>query len=231
MPSLAKDPLFAAERHGKIEMTELIKQRDSAESDLPRLFYIRHGETEWSLSGQHTGRTDLPLTAHGEEEARQLEASLHELRFSAVLTSPRQRARQTCALAGLELRAEIESDLSEWDYGDYEGQRSVDIRKSRPDWNIFRDGCPNGETPAQISDRADRLIARLRLLNGNIALFSHGHFGGVLAARWIGLPVIDGQHFSLSSGSLSILTSDPRHPDVTVIGLWNFTPHRLSSQQ
>jgi probable phosphoglycerate mutase len=201
----------------------------SAESGILRLFLIRHGQTEWSLSGQHTGRTELPLTAQGEDEARQLRPSLHEIRFANVLTSPRQRARQTCALAGLELRAEIEPDLSEWDYGDYEGQRSVDIRKVRPDWNIFRDGCPNGETPAQISERADRLSARLQLLNGNVALFSHGHFGCVLAARWIGLPVIDGQHLSLNSGSLSILGNDPRHPDVAVIGLWNFTPHLLPS--
>jgi probable phosphoglycerate mutase len=197
------------------------------ESDRLQVFYIRHGETEWSISGQHTGRTDIPLTAQGEDEARQLEPYLKATPFASVLISPRQRARQTCALAGLELQAASEPELSEWDYGDYEGQRSADIRKSRPDWNIFRDGCPNGESPAQVSDRADRLIARLRLLKGNVALFSHGHFGAVLATRWLGLPIIAGQHFALSSGSLSILASDARHPDVAVLGLWNFTPRRL----
>jgi probable phosphoglycerate mutase len=205
-----------------------MKQPLSPESRRLRVFYIRHGETEWSLSGQHTGRTDIPLTAHGEDEARQLEPYLRGMQFAAVLTSPRQRARQTCALAGLPGDAKIEPDLSEWDYGDYEGQRSAEIHQSRPGWNIFRDGCPNGETPAQISDRADRLIARLRSLNGDIALFSHGHFGSVLAARWIGLAVIEGQHFALGSGSLSILTTDARHPDVPVIGLWNFVPSSFS---
>ncbi len=208
----------------------MTKHSDSAENEFPRLFYIRHGETEWSRSGQHTGRTDLPLTAQGEDEARQLAPYLSNIRFSSVLTSPRQRARRTCALAGLELPAGAEPDLSEWDYGDYEGLRSVDIRKQRWDWDIFRDGCPNGETPEQISDRADRLIARLRALKGNIALFSHGHFGAVLAARWIGLSITEGRHFPLHSGSLSILTNDSRHPDAAIIGLWNFAPRALPNE-
>lgn len=128
-------------------------------------------------------------------------------------------ARQTCALAALTPVAEIEPDLQEWDYGDYEGQRSVDIRKSRPNWNLFRDGGPRGETPGQVSDRADRLIARLRAMDGKVALFSHGHFGCVLAARWIGLPVIEGQHFLLGTASLSILDYEPRNPEVPVIVL------------
>jgi len=208
-------------------MAELTQHGDAGERAPLRLFYIRHGETEWSRSGQRTGRTELTLTAHGEDEARQLEPYLGGIRFSLVLTSPRERARQTCMLAGLEAQAATDPDLAEWDYGDYEGLRSVDIRKIRPDWNIFQDGCPNGETPTQISDRADRLIGRLRSLCGNVAVFSHGHFGGVLAARWIGLPVIHGQSFALNSGALSILASDPRHPEVTVLGLWNFTPHGL----
>jgi probable phosphoglycerate mutase len=195
-----------------------------------RVYVIRHGETAWSLSGQHTGRTDIPLTAQGEEEARELEPYLQGIRFSTVLTSPRARARRTCALAGLDAGAAVEPDLSEWDYGDYEGQRSVEIRKARPDWNIFRDGCPGGETPAAIAGRADRLIARLRRLHGNVALFSHGHFGLVLAARWIGLDVVEGQHFSLSTGSLGVLSNDPRHPDVPVLALWNFTPRRHAGQ-
>lgn len=139
-----------------------------------RLYLIRHGETEWSLSGRHTGRTDVPLTARGEDEARALAPRLREIPFAHVLSSPLQRARRTCELTMLGAAAEIEPDLAEWDYGDYEGQRSMDIRKQRPGWNVFRDGCPHGEMPAQVSERADRLIAHLRALDGNVALFSHG---------------------------------------------------------
>ncbi len=193
----------------------------------PRLWFIRHGETAWSLSGQHTGRTDIPLTAHGETEARELEHQLREIRFSHVLTSPRQRAARTCELAGLGRAAEIEPDLAEWDYGDYEGQLSADIRKGRPGWDIFRDGCPHGETPMQIAGRADRLIDRLGALTGNVALFSHGQFGVVLAARWIGLAVVHGQNFSLGPASLSILSHTPHHPKVRVIELWNAVPGYL----
>ena len=188
---------------------------------LPRLYLIRHGETEWSRSGQHTGRTDILLTARGEERARELGQRLRNIQFGRVLTSPRQRARRTCELAGLGAAAEIEPDLTEWDYGDYEGQRSADIRMQRPDWNLFRDGCPRGETPAQISDRADRLIARLRVLDGKVALFSHGHFGRVLAARWIGLPVGEAQRFLLETASLSILDHEHNNVELPVIALWN----------
>jgi broad specificity phosphatase PhoE len=186
-----------------------------------RLYFIRHGETEWSLSGQHTGRTDLPLTANGEDEARELGKHLRDIRFAHVLTSPLKRARQTCELVGLDKLAKIDPDLAEWDYGDYEGQRSVEIRKGRPDWNVFRDGCPHGETPAQISSRADRLRARLSKLDGNVALFSHDQLGGVLAACWIGLTVEQGQHFPLGTASLSIFALDSHHPNVPVIALWN----------
>jgi probable phosphoglycerate mutase len=161
------------------------------------------------------------LTGQGEQDARKLGERLRDLTFSQVFTSPRQRARRTCELAGLGPVAKIEPDLAEWDYGDYEGQHSVDIRKARPDWNLFRDGCPRGEMPAQVSDRADRLIARLRALDGNVALFSHGHFGCVLAVRWIGLPVIEGQHFLLGTASLSLLGCEPSHPEVPVIERWN----------
>jgi broad specificity phosphatase PhoE len=192
-----------------------------------RLYLIRHGQTAWSLSGQHTGRTDIPLTARGEDEAKGLALRLQAIPFAHVLTSPRQRARRTCELVGLGPAAEIEPDLAEWDYGDYEGVRSVDIRKMRADWNLFRDGCPNGETPAHVSARADRLIARLRQLDGNVALFSHGQFGSVLAARWIGLPPIEAQHFALGTASLSILGCDPHHPKVPVIALWNEASHEL----
>jgi probable phosphoglycerate mutase len=189
-----------------------------------RLYLVRHGETEWSLSGRHTGRSDIPLTAHGEVEASDLRRWLTHVQFSAVLTSPLQRARQTCELAGLAAAAEIEPNLEEWDYGDYEGRRTVDIRKERPGWDVFRDGCPHGEAPSQVSDRADRLIARLRALSSNVALFSHGQFGCVLVARWIGLPVIHGQHFSFGPARLSILSHDRDHLEVRVIELWNAAP-------
>jgi probable phosphoglycerate mutase len=187
----------------------------------PRLYLVRHGETAWSLSGQHTGRTDIALTAHGEDQARELAPRLRGIAFAHVLTSPRHRAQQTCGLAGLGTTAAIEPDLAEWDYGDYEGLRSVDIRKTRADWNIFRDGCPHGETPAQVSGRADRLIARLRALEGNIALFTHGHFGCILGIRWIGLPLVEAEHFPLATASLSILGYDANHPEATVMALWN----------
>lgn len=189
-----------------------------------QIYLIRHGETEWSLSGQHTGRTDIPLTAHGEEEARALAPSLRGIAFSRVLTSPRQRARQTAELTGLGAAAEIEPDLAEWDYGDYEGIRSVDIRKQRPDWNVFQDGCPNGETPDQVAARADRLIRHLCTFDGNVALFSHGQFGCSLAVRWIGLAVIEAQHFSLGTASLSVLGYAAGHPKRRVIAKWNMAP-------
>jgi probable phosphoglycerate mutase len=150
-----------------------MKASTSSTSSTLRLYFIRHGETEWSLSGRHAGRTDLPLTPNGEDEARELGKHLLDIPFAHVLTSPLKRALQTGELAGLDKTPEIEPDLAEWDYGDYEGQRSADILKERPDWNVYRDGCPRGETPAQVSARSDRLIARLRKLDSNIALFTH----------------------------------------------------------
>lgn len=154
-------------------------------------------------------------------QARELGKHLLGISFAQVLTSPLKRAQQTCALVGLDTPPEIEPDLAEWDYGDYEGLRSVDIRKERPDWNIYQDGCPHGEMPAQVSARADRLLARLRAQDGNIALFSHGQFGCVLAARWIELALVEAQHFTLGTASLSIFSFNPHHPDVPVIALWN----------
>ena len=195
---------------------------------LPRIYLIRHGETAWSLSGQHTGRTDVPLTAKGEQDARDLAERLRAVRFSRVFTSPRQRAQRTCELVGLGAVAEIEPDLSEWDYGDYEGQRSEDIRTGRPGWNLFQDGCPRGESPGQVSERADRVIARLRALEGNTASFSHGHFGRVLAARWIGLPVSQAQHFLLSTASLSILGYEHNLAAESAIILWNLVANKAS---
>jgi broad specificity phosphatase PhoE len=196
----------------------------------PRLYVIRHGETAWSLSGRHTGRTNLPLTAHGQGGARVLGKYLRDIQFAHVLSSPLQRARRTCELAQPEAVAEIEPDLAEWDYGDYEGKHSAHIRKVQPGWSVFRDGCPGGEMPDQISARADRLIARLGAIKGNVALFTHGQFARVLAARWIGLPVAIGVHFSLDTASLSILGDNPDHPDVRVMSLWNFAPGLTSGE-
>ncbi len=194
---------------------------DEASLPGPALYLIRHGETEWSLSGRHTGRTDLALTAHGEDRARALRPVLAAISFARVFTSPLRRATRTCALAGLAASAETEPDLAEWDYGDYEGLRSSDIRAARPGWNAYRDGCPGGESVAQIAARADRLIDRLRALNGNVALFSHGQFGCSLAVRWIGLPVAAGQHLQLDPASIGVLAFNPSHPGLAVIARWN----------
>lgn len=188
---------------------------------LQSLYLVRHGETAWSLSGQHTGRTDVSLTEQGERDARELAERLRGVSFSRVFTSPLQRARRTCELAALNRVAEIEPDLAEWDYGNYEGMRAGDIRKGRPDWNVFRDGCPNGESPVQVSKRADRLIARLRTLEGDLAIFSHGHFGRVLAVRWIGLEIEQAQHFLLNTASLSILGYGHNLVEEPAIVLWN----------
>ena len=182
----------------------------------PVLYYIRHGETAWSLTGQHTGKTDLPLTAQGEVQAAALAARLSGIDFSQVLTSPLLRARRTCELAGLGGRVLAVPDLAEWDYGDYEGLTTPDIRKQRPDWNLFRDGCPNGEMPDQIVQRVDRLIRNLVAMQANIAIFSHGHFGQALAARWLDLPVINGPHFVLDPATLSILGFKPGLPELRV---------------
>ncbi len=186
-----------------------------------QLYLIRHGETAWSITGQHTGITDLALTTHGEQQARALAPALRAIDFKRVLTSPRLRARQTSDLAGFGQVAELEPDLTEWNYGDYEGRRTIDIRQQIPGWNLWRDGCPHGETPGDISARADRLLARLLPLSGSVALFSHGQFGSALAVRWIELAVIQGQHFALGPATISIMAHDIDHPTVPVISLWN----------
>jgi len=190
----------------------------------PRLYVIRHGETAWSLSGQHTGRTDIPLTTRGEKQAVALGHEISGIHFAHVLASPMQRARRTCELARPDLTVTIEPDLMEWDYGDYEGKLSVDIRAARPGWNVFHDGCPGGESPVAITDRADRLIAGLGALTGDVALFTHGQFACVLAMRWIGMPIVEAIHFVLGTASLSILGDNPDHAEVRVIALWNLTP-------
>jgi broad specificity phosphatase PhoE len=187
-------------------------------------YVIRHGETEWSRSGRHTGRTEVPLSAQGEQNARRLAGALGEVRFSLVLTSPRGRARRTCELAGLGGSAATDPDLAEWDYGDYEGLTSAEILKARPGWELFRDGCPGGESPAQVSARADRLIARIASVAGDAALFSHGHFGRALAARWAGLPVVDGQLLLLDTASYGVLSFEHGSHRAPVIARWNLSP-------
>jgi probable phosphoglycerate mutase len=166
------------------------------------------------------------LTTHGQEESRALAPCLRTVHFTRVLCSPLLRARQTCALAGFAADAEIEPDLAEWDYGDYEGRRTVEINQDVPGWNVWLEGCPHGETPADIAARADRLLTRLRTLSGDIVLFSHGQFGAALAARWIGLAVLEAQHLALGPASISILAYEAGHPDVPVIALWNAGPTR-----
>ncbi len=188
---------------------------------LPQIFLVRHGETDWSLSGRHTSHTDIPLTEAGEDSARVLGRRLRGKHFTQVLTSPRQRSLRTCELAGLGLQAESTEDLSEWDYGDYEGITSIEILEERPDWNLFRDGCPNGESADQVSDRADRFIARLRMLEGDVVLFSHGHFGRVLGARWIGMPVRDARRLLFDPTALCLLTYEKDRAESPVIALWN----------
>jgi broad specificity phosphatase PhoE len=188
------------------------------------LYLIRHGETAWSISGQHTGLTDIALTARGEDQARALAPYFAKVRFASVFSSPLMRARRTCELAGLGAAAQNESDLMEWHYGDYEGRRSVDIVRERPGWSVWADGCPHGETPAMVSERADRLLIRLRAIPGNVALFSHGQFGSALAARWLGSPVSMGQHLALSPATVSTLSVARDHPDIPVISLWNSAP-------
>jgi len=191
---------------------------------LARLYLVRHGQTDWAELGRHTSRSQVPLNAAGRRAARRLAGALQGVTFSRVWVSPRDRTRQTCVLAGLGRRMAIEPDLVEWDYGDYEGLTSAEILLRRPGWNLFRHGCPNGESPAQVSRRADRLLARLRRQGGNIALFSHGHFGRVLAARWVKLPVGAGQRLLLEPASLSILDHEHQRPDSPVIALWNAGP-------
>jgi len=191
---------------------------------LPVVYLARHGETAWSLSGQHTGLTDLPLTERGERNARSLGERLKGLAFARVLTSPLQRAVRTCELAGFGAEAEVDRDLLEWDYGQYEGRRSADIRKERPDWQLFRDGCPGGESPDQVGTRADRVVSQVRALDGNVLLFSSGHFLRLLAARWLGLEAGAGRYFLLSTASLSALGYEHDRSE-PVIRLWDDTRH------
>ena len=182
------------------------------------VYVVRHGETEWSLSGQHTGVTDIPLTENGQAVARRLRPVLAEPSFQLVLTSPLRRARETCELAGLGSRAVLEPDLREWNYGEYEGLTRKEIHAKAPGWMIFRDGCPGGETPAQVGARADRVIARVRAAPGDVVLFAHGHVFRVLMARWIGFPPSAGQHFLLDTATLNVLGY---YRDSPAVKIWN----------
>jgi probable phosphoglycerate mutase len=195
------------------------------DNQLPVIYIARHGETAWTITGQHTGLTDLPLTPQGEKNAKALGDRLKGMTFAEVLTSPLQRAKKTCALAGFGSVAEVESDLLEWDYGEYEGLRSAEIRAKRPDWQLFRDGAPGGESPAQVMARADNIWKRVRNVQGSVLLFTSGHFIRVLAARWIGLePSVHGMSFLLSTASLSAVGYD-QDLSRPVIRLWNDTHH------
>ena len=182
------------------------------------LFAIRHGETEWSLSGQHTGMTDIPLTDNGRRLAERMRPVLAKENFDLVLVSPLQRARLTCELAGLGDRSVIDPDLIEWDYGEYEGLTSPQIHATRPGWLIFRDGCPGGETPEQVAARADRVIARARAAAGDVALFAHGHVLRVLASRWVGLGAEIGRHLLLDTGTLCVLGY---YGETPALKIWN----------
>jgi probable phosphoglycerate mutase len=187
-----------------------------------KVYLLRHGETEWSLNGRHTGVTDIPLTENGRKLARQLQPILAREKFVMVLTSPLQRARETCELAGLGTVASVDRDLMEWNYGEYEGLTTEQIRQTRPNWSVFSDGCPGGESPLQVSVRADRIVSRVRAMDGNVALFSHGHILRVLAARWINLSASYGENFLLDTATLNVLGYYRESP---AFKIWNAPLH------
>jgi probable phosphoglycerate mutase len=193
-------------------------------TELPVVYLARHGETEWSASGRHTGLTDIPLTERGERNARRLGERLRGIVFGKVFTSPLRRAARTCELAGFGAAAEVDRDLLEWNYGHYEGRTTGEIRGERPDWQLFRDGCPGGESPAGVGARADRVVARVRALKGNTLLFSSGHFLRVLAARWLDMEPAAGRYFMLGTASLSALGYEHSLTE-PVIRLWDENRH------
>ncbi|MBY0528832.1 MAG: histidine phosphatase family protein [Rhabdochlamydiaceae bacterium] len=192
---------------------------------LRKIYLIRHGETSWTLSGQHTGKTDLPLTPKGEQDALLLGKRLKGHTFEKILTSPLKRAEHTCELAGLAKHVYRDPDLVEWNYGDYEGLTTQEIHKRSPNWTIFERGAPNGESLSDVSARANKILAKIHSIHGDIALFSHGHFLRILAARWLNLPAQEGKHLLLSACSLSILSYERQTP---VLALWNDTSHLQS---
>ena len=183
------------------------------------IILVRHGETEWSLSGQHTSHTDIPLTEHGREQARQAARALAGVGFSLVLCSPLLRARETCRLVGFEQAAEPCDDLHEWDYGDYEGSTSAELHNRWPDWDLWRDGCPGGESPAQVGDRVGRVLARVASVDAEVLCVAHGHVLRVLAARWLGMDVAAGAHFALATAGLGVLGHE--HETTPVLSRWS----------
>jgi probable phosphoglycerate mutase len=187
-----------------------------------RVVLVRHGETEWSRLGRHTGRTDVPLTAEGRRQAARVAVAVAGRAWSLVLTSPLQRAAETCRLAGLGDRAEPDPDLEEWDYGDYEGLTTRQILEIRPGWRLWADGCPGGETAAQVAERADRVVARCRRLEGRAILFAHGHLLRVLGSRWVGADPAFGAHIVLSTAAIGVLGWEHAVPGI--FG-WNHTAH------
>ena len=187
----------------------------------PLAFLVRHGETAWSLSGQHTGRTDLPLTPGGEANALRLGERLRGHAFGLVSTSPLQRATRTCELAGFGGVVEPDADLVEWDYGRYEGKTTAEIRAENPTWDLFREGCPGGESPAAVAERADRIVARVRMATGAVLLFSSGHFLRVLAARWCGLDVTFARYLLLDTGTVSVLGYAHNDVHEPALKYWN----------
>jgi broad specificity phosphatase PhoE len=182
------------------------------------VFLIRHGETEWSLNGRHTGISDIPLTEKGRQVARLWQPYAGARKFALVLSSPLQRARETCELAGLAGQAQIEDDLREWNYGEYEGRTPQQIRAAQPGWLIFRDGCPGGESPDEVATRVDRVITRIRAATGDVAIFAHGHLLRVFGARWLELPACAGSHFLLETATLCVLSS---YHAVPAVKRWN----------
>lgn len=195
---------------------------------LQSIYLVRHGETAWSLSGQHTGLTDLPLTKRGEQRAIWLRDRLAGISFAKVFRSPLQRATRTCELAGFGAVAETEPKLVEWNYGDYEGLRTVEILTRRPDWQLFRDGCPGGESPSQIAARADSVLQRVRSASGDVLIFSSGHFLRVLSARWVTLEAATGRFFALDPASVSVLGFENSNNTRPVIQIWNDTRHLVN---
>jgi probable phosphoglycerate mutase len=187
---------------------------------MTEIVVVRHGETEWSASGRHTSRTDLPLTERGRERARRLRGVLADRSFALVLSSPLRRARETCELAGFGDVAVIDDDLHEWDYGEYEGLTTPQIREGRPDWSLWRDGCPGGESPEQVGQRADKVLSRLRDGGDDYLLFAHGHIIRVIAARWVGEPPAFGARLALSTGAVSTLGFER---ETEVVAEWNRT--------
>jgi broad specificity phosphatase PhoE len=212
---MATDETRPARHKRQVRPATLCSSREQRQVDV---FAIRHGETAWSLSGQHTSTTDIPLTDNGRRLAERLAPVLAKEAFALVLVSPLQRARETCKLACLGGHAVIDPDLAEWDYGEYEGLTSRQIRERASGWLLFRDGCPGGETPEEVATRADRVIARARAVDGNVALFAHGHILRVIAARWIALPASAGQNFLLDTGTLSVLG---HYQEIPAIKIWN----------